>query len=249
MKKRWKVDIVFPVYYGNIDILEDSTIEVLKHVKKIQDSYLFKIIISVNGPKAEKIIEKAKSICRKNDSVSCIYIKNQGKGYGVLNAWRNSSADILAYMDIDLSTSLKSFNSLIDEIRKGADIAVGSRYLTTSKIKRSLRRYVLSRIYHIFLINMFLRLPIKDVQCGFKAIHKNAFLRLSSDISNKVFFFEAEMLYLAQGLKMKIVEVPVFWIECEVTGVKLIRTSLSFFLNVLRIKFRHSFKQKKVAVR
>jgi len=244
MKKKWTVDIVFPVYYDNIDILEDSTIEVLRHVKKIQDSYLFKIIISVNGPKSSKIIEKAKSICRKNDSVSYIYTKNQGKGYGVLNAWRNSSADILAYMDIDLSTSLKSFNSLIDEIRKGADIAVGSRYLTTSKIKRSLRRYLLSRIYHIFLINIFLRLPIKDVQCGFKAIHKNAFLRLSSDISNQVFFFEAEMLYLAQSLKMKIVEVPVFWIECKVTGVKLIRTSLSFFLNVLRIKFRHLFKKK-----
>jgi glycosyltransferase involved in cell wall biosynthesis len=244
MKKKWTVDIVFPVYYDNIDILEDSTIEVLRHVKKIQDSYLFKIIISVNGPKSSKIIEKAKSICRKNDSVSYIYTKNQGKGYGVLNAWRNSSADILAYMDIDLSTSLKSFNSLIDEIRKGTDIAVGSRYLTTSKIKRSLRRYLLSRIYHIFLINIFLRLPIKDVQCGFKAIHKNAFLRLSSGISNQVFFFEAEMLYLAQSLKMKIVEVPVFWIECKVTGVKLIRTSLSFFLNVLRIKFRHLFKKK-----
>ena len=140
MKKRWTVDIVFPVYYDNIDILEDSTVEVLKHVKKIQGPYSFKIIISVNGPKSDKIIEKAKSICRNNDSVAHIYIKNQGKGYGVLNAWRNSSADILAYMDIDLSTSLKSFNTLIDEIRRGTDIAVGSRYLTTSKIKRFLRR-------------------------------------------------------------------------------------------------------------
>ena len=239
MKKRWTVDIVLPVYYDNIDILEDSTVDVLKHVKKIQGPYSFKIIISVNGPKSDKIIEKAKSICRNNDSVAYIYVKNQGKGYGVLNAWRNSSAEILAYMDIDLSTSLKSFNSLIDKVRKGADIAVGSRYLTTSKIKRSLQRYILSKIYHIFLINMLLRLPIKDVQCGFKAIHKNAFLRLSSDISNHVFFFEAEMLYLAQSLKMKIVEVPVFWIESKVTGVKLIKTSLSFFLNVLRLKFRH----------
>ena len=221
------------------DILEDSTAKVFKHVKKIQGPYSFKIIISINGPKPGKIIEKDKSICRNNNYVGHIYVKNQGKGYGVLNAWRNSSADILAYMDIDLSTSLKSFNSLIDEIRRGADIAVGSRYLTTSKIKRSLRRYVLSRIYHIFLINMFLRLPIKDVQCGFKAIHKNAFIQLSSDISNHVFFFEAEMLYLAQSVKMTIVEGPGFWTECKVTGVKLIKTSLSFFLNVLRLKFRH----------
>ena len=239
MKKTWTVDVVFPVYYDNIDILEDSTAEVLKHVKKIQSPYSFKIIISINGPKSNEIIAKAKSICLNNDSVVYIYKKNQGKGHGVLNAWRNSSADILTYMDIDLSTSLESFNPLIDEIRKGADIAVGSRYLTTSRIKRSLQRYILSKIYHIFLINMFLRLPIKDVQCGFKAIHKNAFLRLSSDISNHVFFFEAEMLYLAQSLKMTIVEVPVFWTECKVTGVKLIKTSLAFFLNVLRLRFRH----------
>ena len=74
MKKRWTVDIVFPVYYENIDILEDSTLKVLKHVRKIQGPYSFKIIISVNGPKSNKIIEKAKSICRKNDSVSYIYI-------------------------------------------------------------------------------------------------------------------------------------------------------------------------------
>ena len=244
MNKIWTVDIVFPVFYGNIDILEKSAAKVLKYVKGIQGPYVFKIIISINGHKANKIIAKAKTVCRDYDSVFYMYSEKPGKGYGVLNAWKNSSADILTYMDIDLATSLQSFEQMIYEIRKGTDIAVGSRYLTTSKIKRSLRRYLLSRIYHIFLINMFLRLPIKDVQCGFKAIHKNAFLRLSSDISNQVFFFEAEMLYLAQSLKMKIVEVPVFWIECKVTGVKLIRTSLSFFLNVLRIKFRHLFKKK-----
>ena len=147
MKKRWLVDIVFPVYYENIDILEDSTIKVLRHLKKIKGPYSFKIIISVNGPKCKKIINNAKLICRNNDYVAHLYVKNQGKGYGVLNAWRNRSADILVYMDIDLSTSLKSFNSLIDKIRKGADIAVGSRYLTTSKIKRSLQRYILSKRY------------------------------------------------------------------------------------------------------
>ena len=91
-------------------------------------------------------------------------------------------------MDIDLSTSLDSFNFLIDEIKKGADIAVGSRYLAKSKIKRSIKRYVLSRIYHIVLINFFLKLPIKDVQCGFKAISNNAFKKLSSEYFRLRFF-------------------------------------------------------------
>ena len=199
MKKTWTVDVVFPVYYENIDILEDSTAEVLKHVKKIQGPYSFKIIISINGPKSNKIIAKAKSICRNNDSVVYIYKKSQGKGHGVLNAWRNSSADILTYMDIDLATSLQSFEQMIYEIRKGTDIAVGSRYLATSKIKRSLLRYLMSKIYHIFLINKFLRLPIKDVQCGFKAIKKSAFQQLRFDISNYEFFFEAFLAFIRPG--------------------------------------------------
>ena len=244
MKKTLTVDIVFPVYYDNIDILEDSTTKVLMYLKNIKRTFIFNIIISINGPYANEITKKAKLIIQNYKSVKIIYTKNQGKGHGVLNAWKNSSADILAYMDIDLSTSLESFNLLIDEINKGADVVIGSRYLAKSKIKRSIKRYILSRIYHIFLINFFLKLPIKDVQCGFKAISNNAFKKLSPDISDYVFFFEAEMLFLAHLLKMKIVEIPVDWIECRASGVKLFKTSVSFILNVLRLKLRNIFNKK-----
>ena len=244
MKKTLTVDIVFPVYYDNIDILEDSTAKVLMYLKNIKRTFVFNIIISINGPHANEITKKAKLISQNYNSVKIIYTKNQGKGHGVLNAWKNSSADILTYMDIDLSTSLKSFDRLLDEIIEGADIAIGSRYLVKSKIKRSFRRYFLSKTYHIFLINIFLRLPIKDVQCGFKAISNTAFKKLSTNISDHVFFFEAEMLFLAHLLKMKIVEIPVDWIECNVSGVKLFKTSISFILNVFRLKLRNIFNKK-----
>ena len=150
MKKNLTVDIVFPVYYDNIDILEDSTKKVLMYLKNTQCTFIFNIIISINGPHAHEITKKAKLISQNNKFVKIIYTKKQGKGHGVLNAWKNSSADILTYMDIDLSTSLKSFDHLLDEIRKGADIAIGSRYLVKSKIKRSFKRYFFSKIYHIF---------------------------------------------------------------------------------------------------
>ena len=241
MKKKFTVDIVFPVYYENLSTLEDSTAKILMYIKKIQGPFIFKIIISINGPQVNQITKKAKLISQNYKSVTILYTKNQGKGHGVLNAWKNSSADILTYMDIDLSTSLKSFDHLLDEIRKGADIAIGSRYLVKSKIKRSFKRYFFSKIYHIFLINAFLRLPIKDVQCGFKAISNTAFKKLSTNISDHVFFFEAEMLFLAHRLKMKIVEIPVDWIECRASGVKLFKTSVSFILNVLSLKLRNIF--------
>ena len=246
MNKIWTVDIIFPVFYDNIDILEKSTAEVLKYVKGIQGPYVFKIIISINGHKANKIIAKAKTICRDCDSVFYMYSEKPGKGYGVLNAWKNSSADILTYMDIDLATSLQSFEQMIYEIRKGTDIAVGSRYLATSKIKRSLLRYLMSKIYHIFLINKFLRLPIKDVQCGFKAIKKSAFQQLRFDISNYEFFFEAEMLFLAYRLKMKIVEIPVFWKESKVSGLRILETSFLFIISIIKLKFSEIFGKRRL---
>ena len=186
-----KVDVVFPVYYKNIELIEESTVKVLEYVKKIQGSYLFKIIISVNGSKAENILAKADEICRKYNSVTYIYTAQQGKGWGVLNAWKNSQADILTYVDVDLATSLESFEPLINEIKKGADIAIGSRYLPASRLKRTLLRFIASKIYHIFFINLFLHLPIKDVQCGFKAVKRYAFQRLAPHIYDHVWFFGA----------------------------------------------------------
>ncbi len=241
MNRIWTVDIIFPVFRGNIEILEKSTQELLNYLTKIKGPYEFKIIISINGKKAEKIIEKAKLISQTYDSVIYTYSEKQGKGYGVLNPWKNSSADILTYMDVDLSTSLESFDKLLYEIREGADLAIGSRYLPTSKINRSLLRYVMSKIYHVFFINKFLRLPIKDVQCGFKAINKSAFDQLYFYISNYEFFFEAEMLFLAHGLKMKIIEVPVIWKEAKVSGVRIFQTSLLFIIGVIKLKFRKVF--------
>jgi len=239
MKKVYKIDIVLPVYYGNVGIVEESTIKVLAYLRRIRGPYSFKIIISINGRRANDIIQIAEAICKKYDSVDYCYTEQQGKGHGVLDAWQSSSADILTYMDIDLATSLESFLPLIDEITNGADISVGSRYLATSNLTRSFRRYVLSRIYHSCLINAFLGVPISDVQCGFKAIDRVAFQKLSPHILDHSFFFEAEMLYSAHRMKMKIVEIPVNWAERTVSGVRLFSTSVSFFVGTIRLKFRY----------
>ena len=110
MKKTLTVDIVFPVYYDNLETLENSTTKVLMYTKNINRAFIFNIIISINGPHANEITKKAKLISQNNKFVKIIYTKKQGKGHGVLNAWKNSSSDILTYMDIDLSTSLESFN-------------------------------------------------------------------------------------------------------------------------------------------
>ncbi len=162
---------------------------------------------------------------------------------GVFNSWQNSQADILTYMDIDLSTSLGAFPSLINEVRKGTDIAVGSRYLRESTLRRDLVRRTLSKIYHVFLINMFLGLPIKDVQCGFKAIKREVAHELIPYVYDRIWFFEAEMLYIAHRLNMKIVEIPVVWTKSKVSGIRLIKDGFNFLVNIINLKFRHSIRK------
>tara|TARA_Y100000588_G_C14187602_1_gene896546 strand:+ start:839 stop:1603 length:765 start_codon:yes stop_codon:yes gene_type:complete len=244
MNSNYKIDIVLPVYFANIGIVEESTNKLLEHLTQIQGPYSFKIIISINGPHADSLIEKSEEICKNHGSVGYCYTEQQGKGKGVLLAWQNSTADILTYMDIDLATSLESFVPLVDKIVNGADISVGSRYLATSKLTRTFRRYFLSRMYHLFLINAFLRVPISDVQCGFKALRNSVFQELLPRILDDGFFFEAEMLYLAHRMNLKIIEVPVNWTEGSVSGVKLFSTSMSFFIGAIRLKFQELFGQR-----
>jgi len=245
MNSIYKIDIVLPVYFRNIGIVEESTNKLLEYLTPIRGPYSFRIIISINGPHADSLIEKSEAICKRHESVSYCYTEQQGKGKGVLLAWKNSSADILTYMDIDLATSLESFVPLVDEVINGADIAVGSRYLATSKLTRTFRRYFLSRMYHFFLINAFLGVSISDVQCGFKAISKSVSQKLLPRILDDDFFFEAEMLYLAHRMKLKVVEVPVNWTECSVSGVKLLSTSISFFVGAIRLRFQELFGQRR----
>ena len=245
MNSIYKIDIVLPVYFRNIGIVEESTNKLLEYLTPIRGPYSFRIIISINGPHADNLIEKTEEICKRHESVSYCYTEQQGKGKGVLLAWKNSSADILTYMDIDLATSLESFVPLVDEVINGADISVGSRYLATSKLTRTFRRYFLSRMYHLFLIHAFLGMPISDVQCGFKALRKSVFQKLLPRVLDDGFFFEAEMLYLAHRMKLKVVEVPVNWTECSVSGVKLFSTSISFFVGAIRLKFQELFGQRR----
>ena len=239
MIKTSSVEIVFPVYSENISIVEDSTHKLLHHLTKIRGPFSFQVTISINGKNTGMLIEKVNKICTENQNVICNVTKEQGKGHGVISVWENSSADILVYMDIDLATSLDSLEQLLLEIKKGKDLCIGSRYLSDSKVQRSIKRYILSRLYHTILIQGFLRLPINDVQCGYKAINKDVFFELRPYITDYKFFFDAELVFICHMLGKSIKELPVVWTEASVSSVKLFRTSISFIIGAILLKLRY----------
>ena len=144
--------------------------------------------------------------------------------------------------------SLSSLQALVESetikkktkvIKKGKDLCIGSRYLSDSKVQRSIKRYILSRLYHTILIQGFLRLPINDVQCGYKAINKDVFFELRPYITDYKFFFDAELVFICHMLGKSIKELPVVWTEASVSSVKLFRTSISFIIGAILLKLRY----------
>lgn len=233
------VDIVIPVYYGNLKELEPNISKQVEFFRKNMSGYKWRILIAINGKSADEIISLAKGLSRDYKEVSYVYTKTPGKGSGVIAGWENSSADILAYMDVDLSVKLDNFINLVKGIEDGFDICVGSRYLKESKVRRSLKRRVVSFVYHKILLKLFLNVKFTDGQCGFKAITNEAAQKILPLVKDRVWFFESEMLYLAEKMGLKIKEIPVVWEETDLqSGIKLHKVIPEFIKRVILLKFR-----------
>ena len=232
------VDIILPVYHGNIIELEDSIRKQYDYYKKNLKNYKWNVIISINGKNADKIIELSKKLSRKYKNVRYLYTNISGKGAGVINGWLKSNADTRVYMDIDLAVDLKCLQDLIKKIEEGYDISIGSRYNKLSKVKRSFKRKVVSIFYHLFLLKIILGTKYNDAQCGFKAINEETAEKILPLVHDRKWFFESEFLYIAQRKGMKIKEIPIIWNEGRFSSVNLLKTIPEFLIKTIKLRFR-----------
>jgi len=196
----------------------------------------FKIVITNNGS-TDNTGNIAKKICKENKKIEYLFIKKKGRGNAIKTSWLKIDADIYSYMDIDLSTNLKTFPKMIDEVTKGCDIVIGSRYINGSRVKRHLQRAVLSRLYNFFVQKLF-RTKIKDLQCGFKAVNKKVVKDLLKKTKDNQWFFDTELLLLAEKEEYKIKEMPVEWNENINTKVKIIKTISDYIIDLIKLKRR-----------
>jgi glycosyltransferase involved in cell wall biosynthesis len=228
------VDIVIPVYNEENNLTWSiSTLRVF-----LQDNLdvSWNITIADNAS-TDNTWEIARSLSEQHADVTCFHLDLKGRGRALRHAWLNSQADILAYMDVDLATDIGDFPHLVQEIEAGADIAIGSRLLRTSNVKRSTRREILSRGYNLLIRAMF-RVPFHDAQCGFKAVSRDAAHDLIPRIEDQAWFFDTELLLLAVREGYRIAEIPVTWKEAEGTTVHIKSTVLEDIKGLLRLRFR-----------
>ncbi|MEM5793453.1 MAG: glycosyltransferase family 2 protein [Candidatus Aenigmatarchaeota archaeon] len=226
-----KICVTLPVY-NEEEQLEGSVDKVLGVCRKNYKN--FEILIADNASK-DRTLEIAKKLSEKYPEVRYIHLPQKGRGRALKKAWMSTDADIMCYMDIDLSTDLKHLKELTDAIEEGYDISFGSRMKKESELKRSLKRDILSRGY-VFLLKIFLNFQFTDAQCGFKAINSRVAAELIPKIKDNEWFFDTELLIKAQYFGYRLKEIPVKWIEDKGSTVNIPKTVKSYLKNIFRLR-------------
>jgi len=227
-------EIVIPVYNEEHD-LRASIRKLVDFARKVT-SCRIAITIADNGS-ADGTFAIARELEREYPEVCAVHLPDKGRGGALREVWSRSHADVVSYMDVDLSTNLKFFPLLIDGISIGYDVAIGSRLLQASQTTRSRKREVLSRAYNTLVKMMFMN-RFSDAQCGFKALRREVALELLPLVENTRWFFDTELLLLAERLGYRIFEVPVEWTDDLDSRVNILTTALEDVRGLLRIRLR-----------
>jgi|SRR5882672_7447242 len=197
--------------------------------------YRWEVFVADNGS-SDGTAELAERLSKEFADVGYFTIPKRGRGRALRKAWTESDADIVAYTDVDLSTELEALEKLCRAIvERGCDLATGSRLLPESKIKRGLKRDVISRCYNIF-IKCVLFTRFSDAQCGFKAISRRAVRELVPQVQDEAWFFDTELLVLGEKQGYKIADVPVKWIDDDDSRVKIVSTAWEDIKGVMRLR-------------
>lgn len=228
------VDIVIPVF--NEAAVLEKNITILKNHLLQESNFKWRIIIADNGS-TDRTSEIVKKLSNENSKILYLHIPAKGRGMALRVAWSKSNADIVSYMDVDLSTNIRYFRLLVEGIKCGYDIAIGSRLMGASRIKRGFRRSIISWIYNLIVKLLFFN-GFSDAQCGFKAAKTDVAKRLLPKIKNNNWFFDTELLLLAERCKYRIFEVPVEWIDdLRKTKVHIAKTVFEDLSGLLRMRF------------
>jgi len=223
MAKNPTLSIVIPVYNEESE-LSESILTLKRYLEQHLTDFDWKIIIADNAS-TDETLRIARSLARKDGRIIAEHLPQKGRGRAVKAAWTKYIADVLAYMDVDLSSDLKHFPPLVRSLLRGYDIAIGSRNLKGSNVYgRSLLRTITSKGY-IFLIKMIFWVHFSDAQCGFKAVTRRIVVDLIPGISDNEWFFDSELLIIGEKSGYRIYEEPVSWIDNPGSTVRVWRTA------------------------
>jgi glycosyltransferase involved in cell wall biosynthesis len=226
------VEITVPVY--NEERSLDDSIRRLHAYLSARFPFPFHVTIADNAS-TDRTPAIAARLTAEVPCVSLLRLEQKGRGRALRAAWARSDADVLCYMDVDLSTDLAGLLPLVAPLVSGhSDLAIGSRLARGARVSRGPKRELVSRAYNLIL-HAALHSRFSDAQCGFKAIRSDVAHALVPAVVDEGWFFDTELLVLAERRGLRIHEVPVDWIDDPDSRVAIVPTALDDLRGVWRL--------------
>jgi glycosyltransferase involved in cell wall biosynthesis len=226
------VEIAIPAY--NEQRVLEASVRRLHGFLAASFPYSFQIVIADNASD-----DATPAICRRLAAeipeVTYVRLEQRGRGRALRRVWSTSTADVVAYMDVDLSTGLEAVLPLVAPLVSGhSDLAIGTRLANGSRVVRGPKRELISRVYNR-LLRLSLRTRFSDAQCGFKAVRAETAKALLPLVEDEAWFFDTELLTLAERAGLRIHEVPVDWVDDPDSSVAILRTAVDDLLGIARL--------------
>ncbi|WP_217176647.1 bifunctional glycosyltransferase family 2/GtrA family protein [Streptomyces sp. AC495_CC817] len=226
------LDVVIPVYNEEKD-LQPCVLRLHEHLARTFP-YAFRITIADNAS-TDTTPRVAARLAAELPEVMSFRLEQKGRGRALRTVWSASDAPVLAYMDVDLSTDLNALLPLVAPLISGhSDLAIGSRLARSSRVVRGTKREFISRAYNLILRGS-LQARFSDAQCGFKAIRRDVAQELLPLVEDTGWFFDTEMLVLAERAGLRIHEVPVDWVDDPNSTVHIVQTATDDLKGVWRV--------------
>lgn len=229
------LDIVIPVFNE-----EESIQQAVDTVRAFFELWAgapkYRITIADNAS-TDSTLKIAQSLSLQDSHVRVVHFDQKGRGRALKASWLASDADIVMYMDVDLATDLSALPSLVTPLLTGvAHVAIGSRLHRYSRVVRGPRREFISRTYNR-IIRFTTGARFSDAQCGFKAMTSDAAKLLLPHVTDNVWFFDTELLLLADYCGLHIAEIPVDWVDDPRSSVNIISTALEDLKGIGRVLY------------
>ncbi|MBB2743877.1 UNVERIFIED_ORG: putative flippase GtrA [Microbispora rosea subsp. rosea] len=226
------VEVVVPVY--NEERVLAASVERLHAYLSGDFPYGFRVTIADNAS-TDGTWTIARRLARELPGVRAVHLDQKGRGRALRRVWESSDADVVGYMDVDLSTDLDAFLPLIAPLMTGhSDLAIGTRLSPWSNVVRGPKREVISRSYNL-LLRSLMGARFSDAQCGFKAARTEVVQALLPAVKDEAWFFDTELLLLAEQHGLRIHEVPVDWVEDPDSRVDIVRTAVDDLRGMWRV--------------
>jgi glycosyltransferase involved in cell wall biosynthesis len=227
------VEVVVPVY-NEADQVEDH----LRRLREFLDREVpFSALVTVvDNASTDDTWPVVARLAATISGLDTLHLDRKGRGGAIRQAWSRSGATVVAYMDVDLSTDLAALLPLVTPLlNNDYDMAIGSRRLPRSRVRRGARREAISRAY-LAMAHAGLGTHISDLQCGFKAMRADAARVVLPDVEDNEWFFDTELLVTAERRGLRIAEIPVTWVDDPDTRVRIVETAMKDLRGIVRLR-------------